>query len=58
MLDTDSGKLSSHLPIGSGVDGCVFDDATRLVFASCGEGVTVTLRESSPNELSVVQKLK
>ncbi len=58
MLDTGSGKVVANVPIGSGVDGCAFDDAAQLVFASCGEGVTVIAKENSPNELSVVQTLQ
>jgi YVTN family beta-propeller protein len=58
MLDTDSGKVIGHVPIGSGVDGCVFDPATAFVFASCGEGVTVIAKENSPNDLSIVQELR
>ena len=40
-----------------GVDGCAFDEASQLAFASCGEGVTVIAKENSPNELSVAQTL-
>jgi hypothetical protein len=40
------------------VDGCAFDAAEQLVFAPCGEGVTVIAKEKSPNELSLVQRLK
>ena len=40
MLDTENGKVVGNVPIGSGVDGCAFDDATQLAFASCGEGTT------------------
>ncbi len=58
MVDSDSGKVLDKVPIGRGVDGCVFDDATGLVFVSCGEGVTVIAKEISPNELAVVQELK
>jgi YVTN family beta-propeller protein len=58
MLDTVSGKVIAKVPIGSGVDGCVFDQATKLVFASCGEGVTVIAKEDSPHELSLVQQLQ
>ena len=57
MLDTGSGKVLGHVPIGSGVDGCAFDEASQLAFASCGEGVTVIAKENSPNELSVAQTL-
>jgi len=57
MLDTETGKVIATVPIGAGVDGCAFDDATQLVFASCGEGVTTIAKEDSPDKLSVVQTL-
>src|SRR5438309_1932054 len=34
MLHTDTGKVIANVPIGAGTDGCSFDDATQLVFAS------------------------
>src|SRR6516225_6151051 len=58
MLDTQSGKVVGTAPIGTGVDGAAFDDATQLVFASCGEGVTNILKEETPEKLSVVQTLQ
>ena len=58
MLDTESGKVVGNVPIGSGVDGCAFDDATQLAFASCGDGTTTIAREQAPNRLAVVQILK
>jgi YVTN family beta-propeller protein len=58
MLDTETGKVSANVPIGAGVDGCAFDDSTRFVFASCGDGTTTIAKEKSPNELTVVQVLK
>jgi YVTN family beta-propeller protein len=58
MLDTESGKVVGSVPIGSGVDGCAFDDATQLAFASCGDGTTTIAREQTPNQLAVVQILK
>src|SRR6476659_9972308 len=58
MLDTQSGKVVGTTAIGTGVDGAAFDDATQLVFASCGEGVTNILKEETPEKLSVVQTLK
>lgn len=57
MLDTESGKVVTNVPIGSGVDGCEFDDSTQLAFASCGEGVTTIAKEESPEKLTVVQTL-
>jgi YVTN family beta-propeller protein len=58
MLDTESGKVVGSVPIGSGVDGCAFDDATQLAFASCGDGTTTIAKEQAPNKLAVVQILK
>jgi len=58
MLDTQSGKVVGTTAIGTGVDGAAFDDATQLVFASCGEGVTNIVKEETPEKLTVVQTLK
>jgi YVTN family beta-propeller protein len=57
MLDTESGKAVATLPIGNGADGCAFDDVTQLVFASCGEGVTIIAKVDGQNRLALVQTL-
>ncbi len=58
MLDTETGKIIVTVPIGAGVDGCAFDEATQLAFASCGEGATTIAKEETPDKLTVVQTLK
>jgi YVTN family beta-propeller protein len=58
MLDTESGKVMATLPIAAGADGCVFDDGSQLVFASCGEGLTTIAKEEGPDHLTLVQTLK
>jgi len=58
MLDTESGKVITTVPIGAGVDGCAFDETAQLAFASCGEGITTIAKEEAPEKLSVVQTLK
>ena len=58
MLDTDTGKVVASAPIGAGTDGCAFDKAAQLAFASCGEGVVTIAHEDSPDKLTVVQTLK
>jgi YVTN family beta-propeller protein len=58
MLDTETGKIITNVPIGAGVDGCAFDDATQFAFASCGDGTTTIAKEDAPNKLEVVQLLK
>ncbi|MGI8437442.1 MAG: YncE family protein [Chthoniobacterales bacterium] len=58
MIDTESGKVVTTAAIGTGVDGCAFDDATQLAFASCGEGLVTIAKEEAPDKLIVVQTLK
>lgn len=58
MLDTESGKVIGTVPIGSGVDGCAFDDSTQFAFAACGDGTTTIAREDAPDKLKVVQVLQ
>jgi len=58
MLDTESGKVVDSVPIGAGVDGCAFDDASQFAFASCGDGTTTIAREEAPRKLTVNQILK
>jgi YVTN family beta-propeller protein len=58
MLDTETGKVITDVPIGEGVDGCEFDESTQLAFASCGDGTTTIGKEDAPNKLTVVQVLR
>src|ERR1700736_2222661 len=58
MLDTETGKVIATVPIGAGVDGCAFDEATRLAFASCGEGTTTIAKEETPDKFTVLQDVK
>jgi YVTN family beta-propeller protein len=58
MLDTETGKVVATVPIGERVDGCAFDDAMQLAFASCGDGATTIAKEETPQKLTVVQTLK
>jgi YVTN family beta-propeller protein len=58
MLDTESGKVIATVPIGAGVDGCAFDDANQLAFASCGDGTTTIAKEEAADKLTVVQTLQ
>ncbi len=57
IVDADSGKLVSTLPIGSGVDANGFDPETGLAFASCGEGVLTIVHEDSPDNFSVAENV-
>jgi YVTN family beta-propeller protein len=57
IVDADSGKLISTLPIARGVDGTAFDPETGLAFASCGEGVLTVVHEDSADRFSVVESV-
>ncbi|PYX15050.1 MAG: YVTN family beta-propeller domain-containing protein [Acidobacteria bacterium] len=57
IVDADSGKLITTVPIGEGVDAAAFDPETNLAFASCGEGVLIVVREDSPNKFSVAENV-
>ncbi len=57
VVDADSGKLVTTLPIGDGVDANAFDPETGLAFASCGEGVLTVVHEDSPDKFSVVENV-
>ncbi len=58
IVDADSGKLITTLPIGEGVDATAFDPATNLAFASCGEGVLTAIHEDAPDKFSVAENVK
>jgi DNA-binding beta-propeller fold protein YncE len=55
IVDADSGKEVSTLPICDGVDGTAYDSETKLAFASCHEGKLTVVREESPDKFSVAE---
>ena len=57
VVDADSGKVITTLPIGEGVDANAFDADTEYAFASCGEGVLTVAHEDSPDKFSVVENV-
>jgi len=58
VVDADSGKVITTLPIGGGVDATAYDDEAKLALASCGEGVLTVVREESPDKFSVAENAK
>ena len=57
ILDTNSGRAVATLPIGKGVDGAEFDDATQDAFSANGEGTLTVVHESDPEHFAVSQTL-
>jgi hypothetical protein len=57
VVNADTGKVITTLPIGDGVDANRFDPKTHLAFASCGEGVLTVVKEESPDKYSVLENV-
>ncbi len=57
VVNADTGKVMTTVPIGEGVDANGFDPETGLVFASCGQGVLTVAQEDSPDKFTVVQSV-
>ena len=55
IVDADSGRVISTLPICDGVDATAYDEETGLAFASCHDGKLTVIREESPDKFSVVE---
>ncbi|MFL5350693.1 MAG: YncE family protein [Hyalangium sp.] len=58
VVDANTGKLITTLPIGAGVDGTAFDADRQLAFSSNGEGTLTVIHEDSPEKFSVVATVK
>ncbi|HTD24926.1 MAG TPA: hypothetical protein VK738_19905 [Terriglobales bacterium] len=59
VVNADTGKVITTLPIGEGVDATGFDPGTELAFSSNGggDGSLTVVHEDSPDKYSVVQNL-
>jgi DNA-binding beta-propeller fold protein YncE len=55
IVDADSGKVITKLPIGEGVDATGFDPGTGLAFSSNGDGTLTVVHEDSKDKFSVAQ---
>ncbi len=58
MLDSDTGKIITALPIGSGVDGAVFNPITMETFSSQRDGTLTVIKENSPTTFAVAQTVQ
>jgi DNA-binding beta-propeller fold protein YncE len=59
VVDANSGKVVTTLPIGDGADASRFDASAGLAFTSNGDTETLTVvREDSPDKYSIVENVK
>lgn len=54
VVDGDSGRIVAELPIGSGVDGAVYDAELSLAFSSNGDGTLTVVKGGESDQFAVV----
>ena len=57
VVDADSGKVVTTVPIGQGVDANAFDPETKFAFSSNGEGTLTVVHEDAPDKFTVVENV-
>jgi DNA-binding beta-propeller fold protein YncE len=58
VMNADTGKVITTLPIGTRVDAVAFDADNKLIFCSNGEGTISVIRQKSPDEYESVGDIK
>ena len=58
ILNATNGQIIASLPIGSGVDGAVFNPHTMEVFSSQRDGTLTVIKENSPTSFEVEQNVQ
>jgi len=57
VMDADTGKVVTTVPIGHGVDANAFDPETQFAFSSNGDGTLTVVHEDSPDKFSVLENV-
>jgi YVTN family beta-propeller protein len=57
VVDAISGKVVNKTTVGDGCDGVGFDPGTKLIFASCGEGVLGIVRQESADKYVALENV-
>jgi DNA-binding beta-propeller fold protein YncE len=58
VCNADNGKVLANFPIGQGVDGTAFDEATGLIYVSNKDGSLDIIHEENPSTFSAVGKVQ
>jgi YVTN family beta-propeller protein len=58
VMNADTGQVITTLPIGDHVDATAFDEATKLIFNSNGEGTITVIHQDDPDKYSLVETVK
>ena len=57
VFDIESGKVIQTLPIGAGVDAVAFDEVSKLIIVSNGDGTATIIEQQASDKYAVVQTL-
>jgi len=57
VMNSVSGKVITTLPIGKGVDACVYDPIGKRAFASCGDGTMTVVQQGNNDTYAVAEKV-
>ena len=57
VMDADTGKVVTTVPIGRGVDANSFDPVTQFAFSSNGDGTLTVVHEDSPDKFTVLENV-
>jgi YVTN family beta-propeller protein len=58
VMNADTGQVLTTLPIGDHVDATAFDEETKMIFNSNGEGTVTVIHQDGPDKYSVVETVK
>jgi YVTN family beta-propeller protein len=57
VLDLSTGAVVDKIPIGDGCDGVGFDNTTKNIYTSNGEGTLTVIHETGPSKFEIVTTL-
>jgi DNA-binding beta-propeller fold protein YncE len=57
VINAENGAVIDSIPIGKGCDGTAFDNATKMIYASCGDGTITAVHEDNANKFTVAERI-
>ncbi len=57
VINAETGKVVTKLPIGDGCDGVAFDSLTRNIYTSNGEGTMTVIHEDNADKYTVLENI-
>lgn len=58
VVDITSGKVTTTIPIGAGVDAVAYDPETKLLIVSNADGTATIIKQNSADSYNVIQTLQ